>query len=261
MSHSNKNEYEKKATKPVLRFTFASEQAEAVREFIARLDEYAEEYDMEETGEEILKSIPGGGLLSKSLRGISHVADRGKDWIVDDKIKGIKETTSALQNSQSLLEGQITDLQTGLQEAKDRELELAAAQQRLASELANTTEETKAELELQKQALEEAIAANNTATEQIKTALQATQTQIQEVQSRMDDSVRAIEILQDASLSQEEKINSLNELVENERQRMDAFENQMANLADHLEQQETQLNQHSEQINSLHQKHTELEKK
>jgi len=32
-----------------LRFTFASEQAEAVREFIARLDEYAEEYEMEES--------------------------------------------------------------------------------------------------------------------------------------------------------------------------------------------------------------------
>jgi hypothetical protein len=36
-------------TKPVLRFTFAPEQAEAVREFIARLDDYAEEYDMEES--------------------------------------------------------------------------------------------------------------------------------------------------------------------------------------------------------------------
>jgi hypothetical protein len=36
-------------TKPVLRFTFASEQAEAVREFIAKLDEYAEEYEMEES--------------------------------------------------------------------------------------------------------------------------------------------------------------------------------------------------------------------
>jgi len=32
-----------------LRFTFASEQAEAVREFIARLDDYAEEYEMEES--------------------------------------------------------------------------------------------------------------------------------------------------------------------------------------------------------------------
>jgi len=36
-------------TKPVLRFTFAPEQAENVREFIARLDEYAEEYDMTES--------------------------------------------------------------------------------------------------------------------------------------------------------------------------------------------------------------------
>jgi len=36
-------------TKPVLRFTFASEQAESVREFIDRLDDYAEEYDMEES--------------------------------------------------------------------------------------------------------------------------------------------------------------------------------------------------------------------
>ena len=36
-------------TKPVLRFTFAPEQAAEVREFIDRLDDYAEEYDMEES--------------------------------------------------------------------------------------------------------------------------------------------------------------------------------------------------------------------
>ena len=36
-------------TKPVLRFTFASEKATEVREFMARLDEYADEYEMEES--------------------------------------------------------------------------------------------------------------------------------------------------------------------------------------------------------------------
>jgi len=32
-----------------LRFTFASEKATEVREFIARLDDYADEYEMEES--------------------------------------------------------------------------------------------------------------------------------------------------------------------------------------------------------------------
>lgn len=36
-------------TKPVLRFTFTSEKADQVREFIAQLDTYAEEYDLEES--------------------------------------------------------------------------------------------------------------------------------------------------------------------------------------------------------------------
>jgi hypothetical protein len=35
-------------TKPVLRFTFAPEQAQIVRNFIAKLDTYATEFDMEE---------------------------------------------------------------------------------------------------------------------------------------------------------------------------------------------------------------------
>jgi hypothetical protein len=36
-------------TKPVLHFTFTPEQAGIVREFIEELDDYAEEYDMEES--------------------------------------------------------------------------------------------------------------------------------------------------------------------------------------------------------------------
>jgi hypothetical protein len=36
-------------SKPVLHFTFTPEKALAVREFIENLDDYAEEYDMEES--------------------------------------------------------------------------------------------------------------------------------------------------------------------------------------------------------------------
>jgi hypothetical protein len=75
---------------------------------------------------------------------VGNVIGAIDDIYQEIKINGLQETASALKNSQSLLNGQVTELQAGLQEAKDRELELATEQQRLASELANASEETKA---------------------------------------------------------------------------------------------------------------------
>ncbi|CAG8656254.1 3249_t:CDS:2, partial [Paraglomus occultum] len=81
--------------------------------------------------EEALKNPLSRSIISSGLGmipGLGGVLKLG----VDKFVSGLQETASALKNSQSLLNGQVTELQAGLQEAKDRELELAAAQQRLA---------------------------------------------------------------------------------------------------------------------------------
>src|SRR4051812_11255841 len=80
-----------------------------------------------------------GGIISFGIeefgetisRTASHVADRAKDFVIDKRVSSLQETASALQNSQSLLNGQISELQSGLAEAKDRELELSQAQSQL----------------------------------------------------------------------------------------------------------------------------------
>jgi hypothetical protein len=178
----------------------------------------------------------------------------------DRKIASLQNTATDLQNHQSLLEGQMTDLQAGLRDATAKQSEFQAQLSQIETDLENATVETKAELELQKQALEQVIKANKAAKEQMQTALEATQTQVEEVKQRMADSEQAIQILNDKSLSHEEKISSLNELAEKERQRMDAFEQQMNTFQNRLEEQEVKLNQHSQQIENLHQQHLELEK-
>src|SRR6266487_5552333 len=111
-----------------------------------------------------------------------------KDIDIGSSIRELFQSKDSLENSQSLLQGNITELQAGLQEAKDLELQLAKAQE----ELSKNSQLTKEELELQKQALEQLSQAN--------TLFQ------QELRQRQTDNERAIKILQDDSLEQNSKI-------------------------------------------------------
>ena len=72
----------------------------------------------------------------------------------DRKIAGLKQAEVGLKESQSLLEGQMTDLQAGLRDATAKQSEFQAQLSQIESDLETATNETKQELELQKAALE-----------------------------------------------------------------------------------------------------------
>ncbi|CAG8526111.1 2818_t:CDS:2 [Gigaspora margarita] len=197
---------------------------------------------------------------SKIIPVVGNIVGAVDDIYQSYQIGSLEETTASLRNVQSTMEGQIEDLQAGLKEAKDRELQLAQDHKNLQDQLNKSNTETKTELELQKQALEEAISANNATKEQLQTSIEATQTQIDEVKNRMNDSEKAIEILQSTSLSHEEKITNLNSLIEKEKERINAFETKMDSFEDQLNDQQKQLDTHQKKISQLHQAHLDLEK-
>ncbi|CAG8628134.1 17515_t:CDS:2, partial [Racocetra fulgida] len=202
----------------------------------------------------------GSKAFVKSIPWVGNVIGAIDDIYQEIRVAKLQDTSASLKETQSTMEGNITDLQAGLKQAKDRELQLAQDYKNLQDQLNKANTETKTELELQKQALEEAISANKTEAEQIQTAITAVNTQIDEVKNRMKDSEEAIGILQNTSLSHEEKITNLNSLMEKEKERITAFETKMDSFEDQLNNQQKQLDTHQEKINQLHQAHLKLEK-
>lgn len=74
------------------------------------------------------------------------------------KFEELTKTSTALKTSQSTMEGNIAELQAGLEKAQDTEVKLAEEQKRLQTELATAKAETEQKLKEQKLALEQKFA-------------------------------------------------------------------------------------------------------
>lgn len=96
-------------------------------------------------GKSILKTVAGfipvvGGAISAGIDtayGVAHnVLDRVKDIGIDKKFANLNEVATGLQNSQSLLKGQLQEIQFGLADSKNKEAELKQQLDQVKAELA-----------------------------------------------------------------------------------------------------------------------------
>jgi len=200
----------------------------------------------------------GKAVLKSTVGNAIGILD---DLNQDDKIADLENAKIGLQKSTSLLNGQITDISAGLEEAKGKNLQLGTELSKVKNELTKATGENKEQLKIQKQALNQAIEQINTVKDQLNTAKSALQSQINEQQNQINAANNAINIIGDKQLDETKKREALQRIVEEEKERLENLEQRMNIFSERLEANEQKINEHTQQINSLEQKHNELDKK
>jgi len=213
-----------------------------------------------------------GTNATKAIPFIGNAIGAIDDIYQDYKIGNLQEATSSLKVSQSLLQGQIKEAQTGLKEAKERELKIAQEMSAFNSQikaLQNKSNQSKAEqianqklvreLQLQSQAAQEAIKAQQLMQQQFQLAHQQLQASQEEITNRLNDTDQTLKILQDNSLSQAQKIASVKSIIEKEQQRINQFEQRLDGYETQLNDLSAEINQHAHAIDELQIEHQELE--
>jgi chromosome segregation ATPase len=162
------------------------------------------------------------------------------------QINNLKDTAQGLKESQSLLEGQLAEVQFGLQEGKAKEKEFFQQLSIVKEQLQDTSlqaEEIK-ELKLQQEALAEMVKMNDLQQEQMK----ASQDFLFEQQERFTDSLA---LLEDKSELTAHGLQQLKELSHTEQKRLDGFLDSFSIL-------EEKHNHLESKVNTLYSEHLEL---